>query len=132
MLEIPNTPSTYHILAQILLYGIGFFIQVRNITICIAEKSKTWQIDIFHAIVMTIVFACRIPFMAIVYLSPSSFLSIGSWICYIFAFEFTFAFHSINSHSLIIAIMKYVYIVHAMRARLFGEIRLNRYSFSSI
>ena len=129
MPEIPSAPSAFHVLVQILLYGLGLFIQIKNISICIAEKSKTWQIDIFHAIVMTISFACRIPFMAVVYLSPDSFLSIGSWICYIFAFEFTFAFHSINSHSLIIAIMKYVYIVHAMKARMFGENKIKTIFF---
>ena len=115
MQEIPTAASAIHVIVQILLYALGFFIQIKNISICIAEKSKTWQIDIFHAVVMTISFPCRILFMAVVYLSPNSFLSIGSWICYIFAFEFTFAFHSINSHSLIIAIMKYVSIVHAMK-----------------
>ena len=129
MLELLSTPSTYHILAQILLYGLGLFIQIKNITICITEKSKTWQIDIFHAIVMTIVFACRIPFMAVVYLSPNSFFGIGSWICYIFAFEFSFGAHSIASHSLIIAIMKYVFIVHAMKARSFGEEKIKKIFF---
>ena len=129
MLEISSAPSTFHILVQILLYGLGLFIQIKNITICIAEKSKTWQIDIFHAIVMTIVFAIRIPFMAVVYLSPNSFLSFGSWICYIFAFEFSYGAHSIASHSLIIAIMKYVFIVHAMKARSFGENKIKKIFF---
>ena len=75
---------------------------------------------------MTIALTIRIPFMAVAYLSPNIFSDIGSWVCYISAFVFAFGTHSVASHSLIVAILKYVFIVHTMKARVFGEEKIQR------
>ena len=125
-IDIPYGPSSFHISVQIFLYAIGLFIQIKNIMVCKREKSKSWQIDISHAVVMTIAFTVRIPFMAVSYLSPNIFADIGSWMCYIFAFVFSFGVNSVASHSLIVAILKYVFIVHTMKARSFGEDKMKR------
>ena len=128
-IDLPNTSSTIYIIFPILLYAIGLFINIKNIIVCKTEKSRTWQIDISHAVVMSIVFAVRIPIMAATYLLPKSFLHSGRWICHMLAFVFSFGAGSINSHSLIVAIMKYVSIVHAMKVRSFGEDKIKKIFF---
>ena len=64
--------------------------------------------------------------MAIVYVLPSLFTTIGSWVCHLFRFLFLYGFTSITSNSLVIASMKYVFIVHSMRALAFGESRIQK------
>ena len=121
LFKIPDTTTTLHILSLILLYGIGLFIQIKTIVVCKTEKNKTWQIHISHSVVMIIVFAVRIFFLALSHSSPNIFSDNERWILYIFTFENIYGRHSIPSHSLIIAIMKYVFVVHATKARVFGE-----------
>ena len=121
LFRIPDTPTTIHILSLILLYGIGLFIQIKTIVVCKTEKNKTWQIHISHSVLMIIVFAVRILFLALSHLSPNIFSGNGRWIVYIFTFENIYGRHSIPSHSLIIAVMKYFFVVHATKARVFGE-----------
>ena len=124
-----DTTSILNISFQVILFCIGFFAQIRIIKICKEEKNKTWQIHIFHAITMTVIYASRIIFMAIVYVSPSLFTMIGSWICHLLRFVFLSGFISITSNTFIIASMKYVFIVHAMRALAIGHSRIQKLFF---
>ena len=124
-----DTTSILNISFQVILFCIGFFAQIRIIKICKEEKNKTWQIHIFHAITMTVIYASRIIFMAIVYVSPSLFTMIGSWICHLLRFVFLSGFISITSNTFVIASMKYVFIVHAMKALAFGNSRIQKIFF---
>lgn len=110
-----------HICIQILLYGLGTFIQIKYIKVCKTERNKTWQIHISHAIFMTTFFAVRIAFMAVALLSPNIFLDAGNWICFTFAFVNGFGMTSIAANTLIVSIMKYIFIVHTWKARSIGE-----------
>ena len=119
--EVQGEHFEINISIVILMYVLGLYIQIRIIMVSIEEKSKTWVLDIFHAVVMTNLFAIRIPFVVVGLISPNSFVAIESWICYIFTFYFAYGLNSMGSHSLIIAMFKYVFIVHSMKARAYGE-----------
>ena len=121
-----DTTSILNISFQVILFCVGFFAQIKIIKVCKEEKNKTWQIHIFHAITMTILFSSRIIFMAIVYILPSLFTTIGSWVCHLFRFVFLYGFISITSNSFVIASMKFVFIVHSMKALAFGERRIQK------
>ena len=125
-IQLPNTFQILHILLQVTLFCIGLYFQVRTILVCIEEKNKTWQIHITHSIVMTIYYGYVIPFHPITYFIPSLATYVGSWICYVSAFISYFCFHAMVQNSLLIAIMKYIFIVHTWKARLFGEERIQR------
>ena len=43
-----------HTILQLLIFGIVLFIQIKTIIVCKKEKSKTWQIHISHAVVLSI------------------------------------------------------------------------------
>ena len=128
-LDALDATSIVNISLQVIFFCIGLFAQIKIIKVCKVEKNKTWQIHIFHSIIMTIVFASRITFLAIGYIMPSLFITIGSWICHLLKFVFFYGFISIASNSFVIASMKFVFIVHAMRALAFGESRIKNIFF---
>ena len=126
LIESPSPFQILHIVIQSILFCVGLYFQVRTILVCIEEKNKTWQIHIVHSIIMSIYYGFTIPFHPITYFIPSLATYVGSWICYISAFISFFCFHAMLMHSLLIAIMKYIFIVHTWKARLFGDERIQR------
>ena len=111
--------SIFHFIIQLLLYGIGVFIQAKTIIVCFEEKSKTWQILIVHAVVLVIIFGNDIVFLNVLNWYPNVFIFTGNWPCYIFAFVDMYGAVSIGLNTLIVAIMKYIFIVYALKAMLF-------------
>ena len=125
-IKAPTILEILLIVLQVILFCVGLHLQVRTILVCIEEKSKTWQIHIVHAIVMAIFYGYTIPFYAITYFIPSLATYVGDWICYLSAFLGLFTFNEMMVNSLLIAIMKYIFICHTWKARLFGEERIQR------
>ena len=101
-----------HITLQVILFLIGTFIQVKTISICIQEKGATWKIHIIHSIILTINFGFNISFDSVIYFIPFLSSITGPWICYLASFVAYYCFYSIVANSLIISIMKYLFIVH--------------------
>ena len=122
----PNVLEILLIVLQVNLFCVGLHFQVRTILVCIEEKNKTWHLHIAHSIVMTIFYGYTIPFHAVSYFIPSLATYVGSWICYLSAFLGLFTFQAMIMHSLLIAVMKYIFICHTWKARLFGEERIQR------
>ena len=125
-IKVPDISEIFHIVFQVLLFCVGLYFQVKTILVCIEEKNKTWQIHISHAIVMTVYYGCFIPFYSITYFIPYLAAYTGSWICYLSAFVAVFCYQAIMVHSLLVAIMKYIFIVHTWKARLFGDERIQK------
>ena len=126
-IQSPSTFQILHIVIQVILFCVGLYFQVRTVLVCIEEKNKTWQIHIAHSIAMTIYFCYIIPFQPITYFIPSLATHLGNWICYVSAFISYFCFQAMTLHSFLIALMKYIFIVHTWKARLFGEERIQRF-----
>ena len=127
-LDALDATSIVNISLQVIFFCIGLFAQIKIIKVCKVEKNKTWQIHIFHSIIMTIVFASRITFLAIGYIMPSLFITIGSWICHLILFVFLYGFISIASNTFIIASMKFVFTVHTMK-KIYALIRRISYIY---
>ena len=109
---------------QYILLTIGYYLHFKIIYVCHSERNKTWLVQISHAIVTTIHFSIKIPFIALTHFVPNLSSYIGSWVCYVGAFNDFFAFQEITSHSLWVAIQKYILIVHTQKARAYGEKKL--------
>ena len=101
-----------HIAFQIILFFIGTFIQIKTISICKQEKGATWKIHVIHSIILIINFAFNISFDSVIYFIPSLSNITGPWICYLASFLAYYCFYSIVANSLVISIMKYLFIVH--------------------
>ena len=101
-----------HILSQVILFFIGTFIQTKIVSTCKKEKGASWKIHASHSIVLIINFAFHISFDAGIYFLPSLSYYTGAWICYLSSFVAYYCFYSIVANSLIVSIMKYLFIVH--------------------
>ena len=104
-----------HIVSQVILFFIGTFIQTKIVSICKKEKGATLEIHASHSIVLIINFAFHISFDVGIYFLPSLSYYTGPWICYLASFVTYYCFYSIVANSLIVSIMKYLFIVHEIK-----------------
>lgn len=126
VLDHSDISHIIHLVIQCLLFMIGFFLHFKIIHVCKAEKNKTWLVQISHAVVTTVHFGVRIPFQAVTHFIPNLSSYIGSWMCYIGAFNGFFGYQEISSHSLWVSIEKYILIVHTLKARSFGDDKIEK------
>ena len=122
----PTVLEIIHIIIQACIFSLGLYFQIRTILVCTKEKIKAWQIHITHAIVMTVNWGYLVPFQAITHFIPSLGSYVGNWICYMSAFLSIYCYHAIVVQSLLIAGMKYIFIAHTLKARSFGEERIQK------
>ena len=113
--------QSIHIILQALIFGTGLFIHRKTIQVQVEEKHRTWRMHVFHAGMLTVFFGFSISFGAIIRILPSLASYTGSWICYIASFNTFYGYHAVLGHSLWISIEKYIFIVHSLKARAFGE-----------
>ena len=117
--NIDRDPESIHlhsftatITTLLVFFFIGLYIQIKIIIVSLREKSVNWKVNIVHSIVMMIFFGVRILFEIITYFIPALHKYTGSWLCYLTLFLNQFGLASLLSHSLVVAIYKYVYVMH--------------------
>ena len=125
----PEMAQIVHICCQVIIYCVGLYIQIKTIQACNKDKGKTWEIHISHAIVTSVYYGFFIPFQAVTTFVPSLSIYMGSWICYVASFISFYSYHAIIANSLLVAITKYIFIVHAFKARVFGDDKIERIFF---
>ena len=115
---------------RLVLISIGTFINLKIISVCKKEKSKTWQIDIVRSAAVIPVMFFAIIFEALNDYFPMSISSYtGVSICYIAAFVYVYLPYLIAFHSLVVSIMKYIFIVHHEKSIIIGEEKIKRWFF---
>ena len=109
---------------------LGSFIQCKIVSTCLkAKNTTTWRIDITQAVALTIlVFSSNI-FETIIDQVPVLHEKTGDWICYITAFIYIFAVYVCLFYSLVVAFMKYIFIVHPFKNRKYGEEKTKKVFF---
>ena len=115
MLRTNDILQVVHLFFQCLIFSFVAFIHHMTMQIQLEEKGKTWQMHIFHSIVVAIFFGFNISFGAMIYHFPSLASYTGSWICYVGSFTTFYGYHSMLGHSIWISIEKYIFIVHSLR-----------------
>ena len=121
-----------HNCAMLVLFSIGTYIQLKIISTCRREKDKTWQIDITHSVGMIILFIFSSMFERVTDYFPEFREYTGTWVCYVAAFIYTLGLYLIAFHSLVVSLMKYVFIVHQNRVLKFGEDKIKKMLFMSV
>ena len=126
--EIGNVNSQIpFIIIQAFLFLIGIFIQYKIIYVCWKEQDgKTWHIHMAHSIVVTIYFAFVIPFWRVTQSFPNLSQYTGEWFCYLASFIRIYCFHKLTFNSLLVAVMKYLFIVHSIKTLRFGEAKIKK------
>ena len=105
----------------------SFFINFKVISVCSRNRdTKTWQIHIAHSIIVTIFFAFDLPFVTISNALPHLSIYTGDWFCYMASFIVNYEVYFLVTNSFLIAVMKYIYIVHWDKAMRFGHEKIQR------
>ena len=112
-----------HIIIQAVLYVIGVFIQQKIIYVCWKEKEgKVWMIHMTHSISTILYFAFYLPFFTLTSEIPDlAEQYTGEWFCYLATFVITYGFTIITFNSLLISVMKYMFIVRNENVRIYGD-----------
>ena len=115
------------IIIQILLFSIGLPIQLKIISVCWKERDgRTWYIHLINSATIIIHFFFSILFDTIAHVFPNLSSLTGEWFCYCIHFIRLNGFFIITFNSFLVAVMKYIFIVHDEKARSIGEEKLKK------
>ena len=114
-------------IVEALLFLVGLFI---NIKIAILEwkngEAKTWQVQIVYSVCCTIYFAFEIAFSSISNTIPNISEYTGDWFCNLATFIIFYGITTFSTLSLLVSIMKYIFIVHPFKALKWGHEKIQK------
>ena len=113
------------------IFFIALYLNYKIVMVSRQEKDErsTWKIDICHSVVLLTRSSFTILLRMITYIIPSLHQYTGKWLCYVAMFIASYCTFSIFSHSLVISIHKYMFIVHQNRIIAFGKDKASLISF---
>ena len=115
--------------ANLILYAIGSYIQIKVISTCRKEKDKVWQITITNSITMLISFSYGMIFENVTSHVPVMSQYTGEWICFVSVFIYIYGPCIMGLHSFVVSLMKFVFIVYQDTAINFGMDKLKKVFF---
>ena len=125
-----STEITINVIIQSLAFVIGLFINIKVVSVCWRNReTKTWKIHIAYSVLITIFFAFDLPFVTISNAIPNLSMYTGEWFCSFSFFVVNYGVNVVISNSLILACMKYIYIVHWDKAMVFGHEKIQTVFF---
>ena len=118
-----SASTILNVIVQIILYFIGVLINGKIIFVCWQSRNhnKSWQLHILYSLSCIILFAFDIPFWFFSMASPILSSITGEWICYLAIFMNAFFSMIILMNSLMVAITKYIFVVHWDKALVYGH-----------
>ena len=121
--------TIFQVVFLVLLFCAGSVIQVQIISVSYKELDTAWKITITHSIVTTIHFAFNISFDAVTHFIPFLSQYTGNWICYAASVVIFYCYYSIVAYSLLVSILKYVFIVHRVKTLKWGKDIIKKWCF---
>jgi hypothetical protein len=119
--------SIISIIIEALLFLSGLFINTKIVLLEWKKReSKTWQIQIVCSICSTIYFAFDLPFSAISAAIPDLSNYTGDWFCNLATFIIIYGIFTFTTNSVVIAVMKYTFIVHPFKALEWGHAKIQK------
>jgi hypothetical protein len=126
MLPTTETPADNHYIksttTQIIMgivvlcvYGIGVYLHSKIIQISRKEKDMTWKVDIYNSTFFIVHYFHVIVMNGITYMLDDLHEYTGNWFCYVSKSMTIIGNGHTTGHSFIIAMMKYIVIVHYQR-----------------
>ena len=108
---------------------IGFILHSRIFKTAKREKDITWKLDATNSCFVMLHFFQYISMYIITYYIKDLYLYTGKWICYLSNFLTYYGGSYVQTHSLIIGLMKYCVIVHWKRSNVIGQERVQKLFF---
>ena len=113
--------AVVYYMVQVVVYAVGLVINIKLISVCWTKKeTTTWPIHMTNSIFLTVYWALDLSFLAVSNTVPMLSVYTGEWFCKLSAFFIIYGVKLIIMDSLIVAAMKYIFIVHDVKARLYG------------
>ena len=113
--------AVVYYMVQVVVYAVGLVINIKLISVCWTKKeTTTWPIHMTNSIFLTVYWALDLSFLAVSNTVPMLSVYTGEWFCKLSAFVIIYGVKFIIMDSLIVAAMKYIFIVHDVKARLYG------------
>ena len=112
---------------QAVVYGFGLVINIKVISFCWKERdTTTWQLHMANSIVQTVYWPLDLSFVAISNSVPKLSMYTEEWLCKVAAFIQIYGLKLIVINSLAVVAVKYIIIVHHIKARVYGNEKIQR------
>ena len=119
--------NTIQTVVQVILFLVGLFINIKIVLISWKDKEpKTWQIQIVYSVSIILYSAFYIPFPAISQSTEHLAAYTGVWFCHVAVVVNKLFLYIVASNSLIVAVVKYIFIVHPLRALQWGHEKIQK------
>ena len=110
----------------VIIYIIGAYLHIKLIKTSKNDKNMTWMMDIANSIYMLCHKAHLIIIYILTYMIDDLYMYTGSWFCYSSKALAIIGNGNVSGHTFIIAVMKYVMIVHHEKVRSIGKEKTKR------
>ena len=112
---------------QALFFFVGLCINIKIVLMSLKHKDGiAWQMQVVYSISIMLYSAFQIPFSAISHATEHLGAYTGVWFCHVAEFLRIYFVHIVAMNSLIVAIVKYILIVHPYRALQWGHDKIER------
>ena len=111
----PSTGTIIQILMCLFaacIYGGGVYLHLKIIQVSRREKEMSWMLDVTNSVIFILHFAHAMIMHSVTYLVKDLHLYLGNWYCYLSKAVTMFGNAHSTQNSFIIALMKYIMIVH--------------------
>ena len=127
MLGLTFSVVLVHYIVQGVVYAIGLFINIKLISVCWKKKeTSTWPIHMTNSIFLTVYWPLGLSFIAVSKTTPKLSVYTGEWFCKFAAYVVSYGVYMIITNSLVVATLKYAFIVHDAKARTYGHGNLQK------
>ena len=107
-------------------YGAGIYFHSKVIRVSLKDKDMSWQLDIIYSCVKVFVNTFAYFLYAVTYITPNLSHFTGRWFCYASKLILHYNYVILAYYTLMVAILKYVVIVHWQWARGIGHDKIKR------
>ena len=113
----------------VFIYASGFFLHSKIISVSKRDKNITWMIDVSNSVMLMFHYAHVHVMHGVTIGVKDLYIYTGSWFCYASKAVTIYGNAYVTGHSFIIAIMKYVMILHQEKVRNFGQEKTKKILF---
>ena len=115
-----------YLIVSLLSYVAGIYFHSKIIKVSLKDKEMSWQLDIIYSCVKVFVNTFAYFLYGVTYITPNLHQFTGKWFCYASKLILHYNYVIIAYYTLMVAILKYVVIVHWQWARGYGHDKIKK------
>ena len=115
-----------YLIVSLFVYVVGICFHSKIIKVSLKDKEVSWQLDVIYSSVKVFVNTFAYFLYGVTYIIPNLHHFTGKWFCYASKIILQYNYIIVAYYTLMVAILKYVIIVHWQWARGFGHDRIKK------